>query len=107
LLVFDLGGVTGHPDHRRASQAALVAARATGLPVLARALPRLVAQRINAELGTSFTGRDPAELDITLNVSRRRQWRAIAHHRSQSLDNPVLRRRLELLGDREYLRLIP
>lgn len=106
LLVFDLGGVTGHPDHRRASRAAMVAARATGLPVLAWALPSPVAQRLNDELGTSFTGRDPAELELTLAVSRRRQWRAIARHRSQSLDNPVLRRRLELLGDREYLRLI-
>jgi N-acetylglucosamine malate deacetylase 2 len=106
LLVFDSDGVTGHPDHRRATQAALVAARATGLPVLAWALPRAVAQRLNTELGTTFTGRDPGELDVTLTVSRQRQWRAIARHRSQSIDNPVLCRRLELLGDREHLRLI-
>jgi N-acetylglucosamine malate deacetylase 2 len=106
LLVFDPDGVTGHPDHRRATQAALAAARITGLPVLAWALPRPVAQRLNAELGTCFTGRDPGELDIELVVSRDRQWRAIARHLSQSVDNPVLCRRLELLGDREYLRLI-
>jgi N-acetylglucosamine malate deacetylase 2 len=106
LLVFDPGGVTGHVDHRRATQAALTAARATGLPVLAWALPRSVAQRLNTELGTRFTGRAPSELDITLTVSRQRQWRAIARHRSQAIDNPVLRRRLELLGDREHLRLI-
>jgi N-acetylglucosamine malate deacetylase 2 len=106
LLVFDPDGVTGHPDHRRATQAALAAARATGLPVLAWALPRPVAQRLNAEFGTAFSGRDPAELDIELTVSRDRQWRAIARHRSQAVDNPVLLRRLDLLGDREYLRLI-
>jgi LmbE family N-acetylglucosaminyl deacetylase len=105
-LVFDPGGVTGHPDHRRATEAALTADRAAGLPVLVWALPRPVAQRLNVEFGTSFTGRDPDELDITLTVSRQRRWRAIARHRSQSADNPVLRRRLGLLGDREYLRLI-
>jgi LmbE family N-acetylglucosaminyl deacetylase len=106
LLVFDAGGVTGHPDHDRATEAALAGARAAGLPVLAWALPVAVARRLNAELGTAFTGRDPAALDIALTVSRYRQWRAIACHRSQSAYNPVLRRRLELLGDREYLRLI-
>jgi LmbE family N-acetylglucosaminyl deacetylase/uncharacterized protein (DUF302 family) len=106
LLVFDPDGVTGHPDHRRATQAALAAARATGLPVLAWVLPSAVARRLNTEFGTSFTGRAPAELDITLTVSRQRQWRAISRHRSQAIDNPVLRRRLELLGDREHLRLI-
>ena len=106
LLVFDSDGVTGHPDHRRATQAALTAARAAGLPVLAWALPEAVAQRLNAELGTAFTGRDQTELDIELTVNRDRQWRAIARHRSQAVDNPVLLRRLELLGDREHLRLI-
>jgi len=106
LLVFDPGGVTGHPDHSRATDAALAAASAAGLPVLAWALPATVAQRLNAELGTAFSGHDPAELDITLTVSRRRQQRAIACHASQSTENPVLHRRLELLGDHEHLRLI-
>lgn len=103
LLVFDADGVTGHPDHSHATESALAAARIAGLPVLAWALPRSVAWQLNAELGTRFTGRDPADPGITLAVSRERQWRAIACHRSQSYDNPVLRRRLELLADREYL----
>jgi N-acetylglucosamine malate deacetylase 2 len=107
LLVFDPSGVTGHSDHRRATEAAVTAARVAGLPVLAWMLPRSVAQRLNAELGTSFTGQEPAGPDITLTVSRQRQWRAIACHTSQSTDNPVLRRRLQLQGDREHLRLIP
>lgn len=106
LIVFDPGGVTGHPDHRRATEAALAAARASGLPVLAWALPQPVARQLNAELGTAFTGRHPGELDITMRVSRDRQWQAIACHRSQAIDNTVLRRRLDLLGDHEYLRLI-
>jgi LmbE family N-acetylglucosaminyl deacetylase/uncharacterized protein (DUF302 family) len=105
VLVFEPGGVSGHPDHGRATEAALVAARASGLPVLAWALPRSVAERLNAEFGTAFTGHDADRLDA-LRVDRQRQWRAIDAHRSQSLDNAVLRRRLELLGDREYLRLI-
>lgn len=107
LLAFDPNGVTGHPDHRRASQAALVAAEAAGLPVLAWAVPQPVAERINAELGTAFTGRPDHELAVTLDVSRHRQRRAIACHRSQSTDNPVLLRRLQLLGNREHLMLIP
>jgi LmbE family N-acetylglucosaminyl deacetylase len=106
LLVFDLGGVTGHPDHHHATRAALLAAGTAGLPVLAWAVPRSVAEQLNAELGTAFMGRDPAELDATLFVRRDIQAVAMARHRSQSADNPVLRRRLELLGDREYLRSI-
>ena len=106
LLVFDPDAVTGHPDRRRATQAALAAARATGLPVLTWALPQPVARRLNTEHGTSFAGRNPAEPDVTLTVSRERQWRAVTRYHSQPVDNPVLRRRLELLGDREYLRVI-
>jgi LmbE family N-acetylglucosaminyl deacetylase len=106
LLAFDVGGVTGHPDHHRATEAALAAGPGIGLPVLAWALPATVAQRLNTELGTAFTGRTPAELDAALTVSRDRQRRAIACHRSQSTANPVLWRRLELLGDQEYLRVL-
>ncbi len=106
LLVFDLGGVTGHPDHHRATQAALSAAGIVGLPVLAWALPRSVAERLNAELGTAFAGRNPWHLDISVQVPREVHRRAIDHHRSQAIDNAVLWRRLELLGDNEYLRLL-
>jgi LmbE family N-acetylglucosaminyl deacetylase len=35
LLVFDECGVTGHPDHVRATEAALDAARSAHLPVVA------------------------------------------------------------------------
>jgi N-acetylglucosamine malate deacetylase 2 len=102
VLVFDEGGVTGHPDHCRATEAALQGA--PRLPVLAWSVPRPVAETLNAEHATSFVGRGDTEIDVTLTVDRDAQWRAIACHSSQSRDNPVLRRRLELLADREVLR---
>ncbi len=104
LLAFDLGGVTGHPDHVRATEAALTYAAERRLPVLGWALPKAVAVRLNAELGTAFVGRASDELDFTLEVDRDRQVTAIACHASQSGDNPVLWRRLELLGASEHLR---
>lgn len=102
LVVFDDGGVTGHPDHRRATEAALAGTQ--GIPVLAWVVPRGVADALNAEFGASFVGRSEGEIDLVVPVDRARQRRAIARHASQSSDNPVLRRRLELLGDAESLR---
>ena len=106
LLAFDTGGITGHPDHARATAAALAAAGILGIPVLIWALPAAVADALNSEFGTSFAGRPPAEL-AELTVDRARQSDAIACHASQSSDNAVLRRRLELLGDTEHLLLAP
>lgn len=102
LLVFDEGGVTGHPDHHRATEAALVGA--AGLPVLAWSLPRHVADVLNSEYGATFVGRDDHEIDIAMNVDRTSQRQAIACHTSQSSDNSVLWRRLDLLDDKEALR---
>jgi LmbE family N-acetylglucosaminyl deacetylase len=102
LVVFDEGGITGHPDHCRATAAAL--AGAPGRPVLAWAVPQRVADTLNAELGTTFVGRPPEEVDLVLVVDRARQCRAIAWHASQCGDNPVLERRLGLQGDTETLR---
>lgn len=104
LLAFDDNGVTGHPDHVRATEAAVAAAERYDLPVLAWALPVEVARALNARLGTAFAGRTPAEIDATVPVSRRVQAMAIACHRSQAVDNPVLRLRLSLQGDTECLR---
>ena len=108
LLAFDVGGITAHPDHIRATEAALAFGTDRRLPVLGWALPEEVAAQLNAELGTSFVGRRPDELDLIVAVDRARQRTAIACHASQSTDNPVLWRRLELLGDAEHLRwLLP
>lgn len=102
LLAFDEGGVTGHPDHQRATEAAL--AGAPGVPVLAWTVPASVGGALRAELGARFAGREPREIDLELVVDRGAQERAIACHESQSTGNAVLWRRLALLGDRESLR---
>ena len=106
LLVFDEGGITGHPDHMRATAAACAAAARTGLPVYAWAIPLTVAKELDAEFGTAFVGREVSMLDICLHVDRTQQLKAIACHRSQSDDNPVLWRRIVLMGGREYLRVL-
>ena len=104
LLVFDEGGITGHADHCRASEAAIEMARALQLPVLAWTLPERVADSLNLEFGGGFIGRSNAEVDYVVHVDRTRQRRAIAQHVSQFVDNPVLGRRLELQGDGETFR---
>ncbi len=103
LLAFDLGGVTGHPDHHRATEAALRAAHRMDVPVMGWAVPDDVAATLNAEMGTRFLGRHGNETSVILDVDRTLQLQAIACHVSQSDDNPVLWRRLELQGRREYL----
>ncbi|HET6965373.1 MAG TPA: PIG-L deacetylase family protein [Acidimicrobiales bacterium] len=103
LLAFDVGGVTGHPDHHRATEAALRAAEHMDLPVMGWAVPDDVASELNTELGTHFLGRHASETSVILDVDRTQQMRAIACHVSQSRDNPVLWRRLDLQGRREYL----
>ena len=102
LLVFDEGGITGHPDHRRATEAAL--AGAPGVPALAWVVPGAVARTLNEEFETRFVGRDEDEIDLVVEVDREAQRRAIAAHASQCTDNPVLWRRLELHGGREAFR---
>jgi N-acetylglucosamine malate deacetylase 2 len=104
LLVFDADGITGHPDHRAATAAALVAAEDLDLPVLAWTIPSQVATALSDEFGTAFIGRDDS--DLTIAVDRTRQHDAIRQHHSQSQDNPVLWQRLELLGNTEHLRFL-
>jgi LmbE family N-acetylglucosaminyl deacetylase len=106
LLVFDEGGVTGHPDHQRATEAARVAGARLGLPVLAWTLPASVARTLNRELGTAFVGRPELDIDLVVDVDRTVQREAIECHRSQAIDNRVLRRRLKLLGSTERLRYL-
>lgn len=106
LLVFDHGGVTGHPDHQAATDAALVAAERRDVPVIAWAIPAHVARALNEEFGTTFVGRDESECQVALEVDRTAQLDAIDCHASQSTDNPVLRRRLELQQGTEWLRFL-
>lgn len=104
LLVFDPSGVSGHPDHAAATAAALAAARCADLPVLAWTVPRTVADRLNGELGTTFTGHDPTDIDLVLRVDRQHQRIASLAHASQAVPTTVLWNRLDLLGDEEHLR---
>jgi len=106
LLVFDHGGITGHPDHQAATDAALVAAATLDLAVLAWALPRAIADTLNHELGAAFAGREPDEVDFVVDVDRRAQLKAISCHASQATDNPVVHRRLALQQDHEWLRVL-
>lgn len=102
VVVLDDNGVTAHPDHLRATQAAL--AGSGRRPVLGWAVPDDVARALNFEFGTGFVGRHENEIDLVIAVDRVRQLRAIARHRTQADTNAVLERRLELLGDLEHLR---
>lgn len=104
LLAFDEDGISGHPDHRRATEAALDWGRKREIPVLAWTISPTVARRLNAEFGTGFTGR--TEVDYRIRVDRTAQRAAIGCHESQAASNPVLWRRLELMGDEERLRWI-
>lgn len=107
ILVMDpRDGITGHPDHETASRAALAVAAAHGIPVLGWALPATVTAVLNAEYGACFAGYAADELDIRLTVDRGRQLRAIAAHASQAVPGSILWRRLDLLGDEEFLRAL-
>lgn len=107
LLVYDHGGITGHPDHQRATDAVLAAAACSGVAVLAWAIPQRVAATLNDEFGTRFAGRVDGELDYRITVDRRTQLAACQCHGSQLIDNPVVHRRLALQGDGEALRELP
>jgi LmbE family N-acetylglucosaminyl deacetylase len=104
LLVLDEGGVTGHPDHMRATDAARIVGEQDALPVLAWTLTDEVAHRLTAEFPADFVGRPADAIDLSIEVDRTRQLEAIHCHASQANENPVLWRRLELQGDREVLR---
>jgi N-acetylglucosamine malate deacetylase 2 len=104
LLVFDDTGITGHPDHRAATAAALEAARPRALPVLAWTLPGHVASQLRRETGQPFAGQPPDRIHISVQVTRHAQHRASLAHASQISPSAVLWRRLQLLGDHEHLR---
>jgi N-acetylglucosamine malate deacetylase 2 len=103
VIAFDLGGVTGHPDHDAATRAAITAGTTLDLGVLGWCLPDQVADALNAESGTGFAGRSDARIDVVVDVDRQRQFAAVRAHPSQAVPGSVLWRRLELLGDREHL----
>ncbi len=106
LLVFDEGGITGHPDHIHATATALAVADVLELPVLAWTLDRHVADILNTEFDARFVGRAEGEIHVRLPVDRRRQDAAIRCHDSQFTGNPVPERRIALTGNTEPLRYL-
>jgi LmbE family N-acetylglucosaminyl deacetylase len=104
LLVFDTTGITGHVDHMRATQAAVVAAPVLGLDVLAWTLPDDVAASLREMFGADFQGRPPGLIDFVIPVDRERQQSAVHCHPSQAVPSSALWERLDLLGDLEHLR---
>ncbi len=105
LLVFEPSGVTGHPDHRAASLAGAAVAGRHRLPLLEWGLPTPLARRLSQEFGVPLRGLGRSADLVEIRVDRTRQWAAISQHRSQQPDNPLLRRRLTLQGDRELIRI--
>lgn len=105
VLTFDpRDGVSGHPDHEAASLSAIRVARKRGIPVLGWALPHSVTSVLADEFGIGFSGYPTDDLHFRITTDRRRQHEAIRAHASQAVPGSVLWRRLELLGDSEYLR---
>lgn len=106
LAVFEPGGVTGHPDHRAATRAATTVAERHGLITLEWGLAQNVADTLKEQFGAPFLGFETVgNWPVEIAVDRTRQRSAIACHRSQEPDNPVLQRRLELEEDRELIRV--
>ena len=105
ILAFDHTGITGHPDHIAATEAALAYATAAGLPAYLWTVPEEVAVALNGRFKTSFKGRRKDEINFTLDVEpdRERQWRAIRCHRTQAGGLEMVEARLELLGTREHI----
>ncbi|MDP2290427.1 MAG: hypothetical protein Q8M22_04520 [Actinomycetota bacterium] len=101
--MFEPAGVTGHGDHRAATAAALRVARRHDLATLEWGLQPAVAATLRTEFGVPFSALEGPEVH-DVQVDRIRQSSAMACHSSQSTDNPVLRRRLELQGCTERVR---
>jgi LmbE family N-acetylglucosaminyl deacetylase len=104
VIAFDRDGVTGHPDHRRATEAAMAYASREHIPVLGWALPRSVASTLNAEFGSTFSGYAASAIDLRVKVDRELQRAAVACHASQALPGQALWRRFELTGECEHAR---
>lgn len=103
LVVFESGGVTGHPDHRAATAAAFRVAAAEGLHVLEWGVAPAVADALNAQFDAGF-GALTGDGVVDVEVDRGVQLAAIACHESQATGNPVLIRRLELSGPVDRIR---
>ncbi|HEX6472123.1 MAG TPA: PIG-L family deacetylase [Streptosporangiaceae bacterium] len=80
------------------------AGRAEGVPVLAWTLPAGVADEVRAAGGLGVPDHPLWRADLMLKVSRRAQRRAMRAHRSLGDASPAHLVRLDVQGDREWLR---
>ena len=104
ILTFDTTGISGHPDHVAATDAAVRVAARRELPVLAWTLPEEICAQLDDDGHPGFLGRPMSEIDLILTVDRAAQRAAVGCHPSQAVPGSVLWRRLELQGDTEHLR---
>jgi N-acetylglucosamine malate deacetylase 2 len=104
VLVFHPDGITSHPDHRRATEAARVAVAGSRRQVLAWYVPAGIGRQLDARFGTSFDRVEPRPGDLIVEVDRAAQEAALVCHRSQEASLTLVRHRNLLAGDREHLR---
>jgi N-acetylglucosamine malate deacetylase 2 len=96
--------VDGRLGDRTAACVACQAGRELDVPVLAWTLPHEVASAVREATGLSVTGDVERRIDFELRVRRAAQRRAMRAHGSQSGGDGTQLARLELQGDREWLR---
>ena len=96
--------VDGRLDDRIAACVACQAGRELDVPVLAWTLPHEVASSVREATGLSVTGDTGRRIDFELRVRRTAQRRAMRAHCSQSRGDGTQLARLDLQGDREWLR---
>lgn len=104
VVVFHPGGVTGHPDHRRATEAACAAVDGTAVDLLAWYVPSEIARQLDERFGTRFDPVVPLDDDLLVEVDRTAQRAAVACHGSQGASLAIVEGRNALLGDVEHLR---
>jgi N-acetylglucosamine malate deacetylase 2 len=112
VLVFHPDGITSHPDHRRATEAARAAVARVAVSsvrpqVLAWYVPATVGRELDARFGTRFDPVEPEPADLVVTVDRAAQEAALICHRSQEASLALVRHRNRLLGDREHVRPLP
>ena len=104
MVTFDTTGISGHPDHVAAAEAAIRAGGRHEVGVLAWTLPDAICRTLADEGYAGFLGRPDDGIHLELTVDRAAQQAAVGCHPSQAVPGSVLWRRLELQGETEYLR---
>jgi N-acetylglucosamine malate deacetylase 2 len=117
IVTFGTGGISRHPDHIRASEVAVAAAReyisrrGSPLAVYGWAMPADIADELGKRLNRTYPV-VPDERIVRVPVQPdwlAAQWRAVQHHKTQHSPPPwPLQVRIEVQAGYEFLeRLIP